>query len=475
MDDIDTLYRESDAVGLAERVRRRDVTPAELVEAAVRAIEAMNPALNAVVHRLYDMGREAASGVSPDAGPLAGVPFLLKELASSWKGAPLTNSSRFLRDMVAESDSEISRRLRAGGLLLMGKTNAPENGWSIATEPALYGPTLNPWDPALTPGGSSGGSAVAVATGMIPIAEASDGAGSIRVPASCCGTVGLKPSRGRVTLAPFADYWAGGAYFLCNSRSVRDTAAYLDVVGGAVQGDPYWLAPPDRPYLEAIGTAPRRLRIGLVTESPDGRPIHPEIVSLLTRIAGVLGDMGHEVEGHEMALDVEQSWKTYTDMTCTESAARFDYMEKVIGRPVTPEDVEPVTWAIIQRGRQGSAIEHANRIEQVRQIGRSVAQDLAAFDIVLTPVLTQPPRPRGYYDMSLSDLDAYNALWSDSVFMSPFNMSGQPAISLPLGEAAGMPAGLQLVARNGDDALLLALSAQLEKAVPWAHRRPPVG
>ncbi len=443
------------------------------MEAGVRAIEEMNPTLNAVIYKLYDMGRDAAENVEPGAGPLAGVPFVLKELASSWKGAPLTNSCRFLKDSVAEADSEISRRLRAGGLLLLGKSNAPENGWSITTEPVLYGPTVNPWNPERTAGGSSGGTAAAVASGMLPIGEASDGAGSIRVPASCCGVVGLKPSRGRVTLAPFADYWAGCAYFLCNSRTVRDTAAYLDVISGALPGDPYWIAPPERPYLDVLSQPPEPLKIGVVSQSPDGRAIHPEILALLEQVSGVLSDMGHEIQDHAMDYGAEANWKTYTDMTCTETAAMFGFLETVIGRPVTPEDVEPVTWAIIERGRNSSAIDHATRIEAVRQIGRSVAQDLDRFDITVTPVLTQPPRPVGYYDMNLTDLDAYNALWSDAVFMSPFNMSGQPAISLPLGEADGMPAGIQLIARRGDEARLLSLSAELERAMPWADRRPP--
>ncbi|MCR8722720.1 amidase [Frigidibacter sp. ROC022] len=473
MDDIDKLYRTSDAVGLADHVKAGDVTPAELVEAGVRAIEEMNPRLNAVIHKLYDMAREGAKEVQPGSSPLAGVPFLLKELASSWTGAPLTNSSRFLKDQVAEGDSEISRRLRKAGLLLMGKSNAPENGWAITTEPALYGATVNPWNPAVTAGGSSGGTATAVATGMIPVAEASDGAGSIRVPASCCGVVGLKPSRGRTTLAPFADYWAGCAYFLCNSRTVRDTAAYLDVTGGALPGDPYGIPMPSEPYLRLMQRAPKKLRVGLVTTPPDGGPIDPGIRALVEKVGQTLQAMGHEVEPHEMALDAGPAWKTYTDMTCVETAGMFDFMETVVGRPVTPEDVEPVTWAIIQRGRETKATAHAFRIEQVRQMARSIVQDLEPFDLVLTPTLTQPPRPVGFYDMGLTDLDAYNALWADSVFQFPFNMSGQPAISLPLGEVAGLPAGVQLVGRYGDEAGLLAVSAVLETEMPWSGRRPP--
>jgi amidase len=473
MTDIDRLYRSADGVELAARVAKGDVTPLELVEAGVRAIEEMNPALNAVIHKLYDMGRAGAAAVTPGAGPLAGVPFLLKELASSWTGAPLTNSSRFLKDQVAQGDSEISRRLRAAGLLLLGKSNAPENGWSISTEPALYGATVNPWDASVTAGGSSGGTAVAVATGMVPLAEASDGAGSIRVPASCCGVVGLKPSRGRVTLSPFADYWAGGAYFLCNSRSVRDTAAYLDVVGGALPGDPYELPTPEETYLDAIRRPPGRLRIGVAIDPPDGGPVHPGVRALVEGTARRLEALGHTVVEHEMEVDAAALWRTYTDMTCVETAAMFDFMETIVGRPVTPDDVEPVTWAIIQRGRATRATDHAGRIEAVRQAGRAIAMELDPFDVLVTPTLTQPPRPVGYYDMRLTDLDAYNALWGDSVFTFLFNISGQPAISLPLGEAAGLPAGVQFVGRRGDDAGLLALAAVLAQEMPWAERRPP--
>jgi len=474
MQDIDSLYRTSDAVALGERVRDGEVTPAELVEAAVRAIEDMNPALNAVIHRLYDLARDGAARVTPGSSPLAGVPFALKELASSWNGAPNTSASRFLKDQVANFDTTISARLRAAGLLLVGKTNAPENGWSIATEPVLYGKTLNPWNPDVTPGGSSGGTAAAVAAGMLPVAEASDGAGSIRVPASCCGVVGLKPSRGRVTLNPLADYWAGCAYFLCNSRTVRDTAAYLDVVGGAVPGDPYAIDMPDTPYLTLATRPVSSLRVGLVTAPPDGGAVHPDIRALTERVGAVLGGLGHEVSAHDMALDGAAAWKTYTDMTCVETAGMFDFMETVVGRKVTPDDVEPITWAIIERGRTARATDHAARIEAVRQTARTIVQDLAPFDIVVTPSLTQPPRPVGFYDMSMTDLDAYNALWSDAMFQFPFNISGQPAISLPLGEAAGLPAGIQLIARQGDEATLLALSAQLEQEMPWADRKPPM-
>lgn len=350
LDDIDRLYRCSDGVAIAAAVRSGEVSAPEIAEAAIRAIEALNPALNAVIHTRYDIGRAMAAVVLPDA-PLAGVSFPLKELAANWAGVLVTSSSRFLRDQIAPADNEIARRIRAAGLVMLGKTNAPENGWSIGCEPALYGQTLNPWDPSVICGRSSGGTAVAVATGMVPIAEASDGAGSIRVPASCFGVVGLKPSRGRVTLSPFADYWAGGAYFLCNSRSVRDTAAYLDAVAGALPVDAYHLPLPDRRFADLAREAPRGLRVGFTVTDPSGNPVDPAIRALVEGVARVLEGMGHRVGLHDMALDAGAFWQLYTDMTCVETAATYDYFETLVGRPLAEGDIEPITRTIIERGR----------------------------------------------------------------------------------------------------------------------------
>lgn len=472
MSSIDDLYRSSDAVALAGHVRARDVTAAELTEAAIRAIDALNPRLNAVIHRLDDMARaQVAAGVS---GPLAGVPYLLKELASSWTGAPVTNSSRYLQDQVATADSTVVSRIKAAGLVLVGKSNAPENGWSIATEPVLYGPTLNPWDAGVTPGGSSGGTAAAVAAGMVPLGDSSDGAGSIRVPASCCGVVGLKPSRGRVTLAPLADYWMGGAYFLCNSRTVRDTATYLDAVAGGLPGDPYPCPLTARPFAELAREIPQGLRVGFTVADPTGNPVHPDIASVVRATARALESQGHHVSEYDMTTDLGVLWRTYTEMSVVEAAGFWGWMETVTGRPVTPDKVEPVTWAILTRGRATMAIPHANRVEQLRQMGRAIVTELLPFDIYLTPTLTQPPRPVGYYDMSLTDLDAYNTLWADAVFMAPFNVSGQPAMSLPLGMAGPLPVGVQVVGRPGDEATVLQVATLLEQVMPWRDRRPPV-
>ncbi|WP_448951410.1 amidase [Labrys neptuniae] len=467
-------YVEKDALAVAELVRKGEVTPLEVVETAIMLIERLNPELNAVVHRLYDMGRATAATVDRQAA-FAGVPFLAKELGSSWQGAPFTNSSRYLKDHVAQSDSEAVRRAKAAGLVLLGKSNAPENGWSISTEPKLYGATINPWKAGITAGGSSGGTAAAVASRMVPIGEASDGAGSIRVPASCCGIVGLKPSRGRVTLAPAGDFWYGGAYFLCHSRSVRDTAAYLDAVAGAVPGDPYTPPTPAESWLELSRRTPKRLRIGYTVTPANGTPIDPEVKAAVLATVKTLEGLGHSVEEHDMAFDGNEAWKLYTHMGPVETATMFEDLAGVIGRPVTKDDVEPLTWAVIERGRSISGVEHARDVWKLRELSHAISGDLYPYDIFITPTLTQLPRPMGYYDMSMTDLDQYNAKWTDAVFAFPFNLSGLPAISLPLGwSAGGIPIGVQLVGRHGDEAGVLAASTQLEQAMPWKHRRPPI-
>ncbi|MEO4042197.1 amidase [Hoeflea sp. CAU 1731] len=467
-------YSEADGLELGERVRKGEVSPEELVEAAIVNIEKLNPALNAVIHKLYDMGRAEAAAIDRQS-PFAGVPYLLKELATAWEGAPNTNSSRYLKDVIADADAEVVKRIKKAGFVLVGKSNAPENGWSISTEPELYGATVNPWNEKVTAGGSSGGSCAAVASHMVPIAESSDAAGSIRVPASCCGVLGLKPSRGRITLAPVADVWHGGAYFLCNSRTVRDTAAYLDAVAGALPGDPYTPPTPERSWLDLSKVAPEKLRIGFSVTPPDGRPVDPEVKSVLMETVRVLEGAGHTVEEHDLSIDGDAAWQIYTHMSCVQAAAIFEWLSAVVGRPVTKDDVEPVTWAIIERGRATSGIRHISDVEGVRQIGRQIAMDLDPYDIYLTPSLTQLPRPVGYYDMSEPDIDKYNAKWTDAMFEFPFNMSGQPAMSLPLGQSAsGIPIGVQAVGRYGDEATVLALATLLEAEMPWKDRRPSV-
>ena len=473
-EDMLRTYADSDGLGLAALVRKGEVAPIELVETAVVAIEKINPQLNAVISKLYDMGRAAAKDVDLNA-PFAGVPYLLKELRTKWKDAPVTGASSYLKNVRSDSDTEVVKRIKAAGFLLVGKSNAPENGWSLSTEPKLYGATFNPWRKGITAGGSSGGAASAIASGMVPIAEATDAAGSIRVPASCCGVVGLKPTRGRLTASPAGDVWHGCAYAFCNTRTVRDTAAYLDAVAGGLPGDPYTPPIPAASWSELARREPKKLRIAFSVAPPDEGPVDPHVVTAVQRTVSALGKLGHDVEQHDLIFDAPRAWETYARMGSVQTALFFDSMEPTVGRPVTANDVEPVTWATISRGRSIPATRHLADVDSVRQFGRSIAADLAPYDVFITPTLTQKPRPLGYYDMSETDLDRFNALWFDAAFMFPFNASGQPAISLPLHwSPEGDPIGVQLVGRFGDEATLLSLSSVLEKEMPWRDRKPPI-
>ena len=463
-----------DALGLSALVKAGEVTPLELVEEAIRRIEAVNPQLNAVIYKNYDDARERAGADVPD-GPFQGVPYLIKELATMWEGIPQTNSSAYCKDFVAPYDHEVVARLKRSGFVLVGKTNAPEFGWALTTEPEMYGRTNNPWAEGISPGGSSGGSAAAVAARILPLAEASDAAGSIRGPASICGLVGLKPSRGRATLAPGADFFYGAAHFLCVSRTVRDTAAFLDVTSGELPGDPYNTPPPDRPWLEEVGADPGHLRVGFTTSAPHGRPVHDEAAAAVRNTAKLLENLGHDVEEHDMAVDADAAWRNYTRITAVQTAMVYGGAAPFIGHEVTADEVSPTMHAIIERGKSLSGVEHSGDVEQYRIFSREIVTDLAPYDLFLTPALTQPPRPFGYWDMSEPDIDVYNAKWTDAVYLYLFNISGQPAMSLPMHWSAdGLPIGVQLVGRPCDEATLIRVAGQLESAQPWITRRPPI-
>lgn len=468
-------YSSTDALGLAALVKAGEVTPLELVDEAIRAIEAVNPQLNAVIHTTFDDARRQAEKGAPD-GPFQGVPYMIKELASWWEGLPQTNCCNYFKDFVAPADSEINARLKRAGVILVGKTNAPEFGWALTTEPEMYGRTNNPWREGISPGGSSGGAAAAVAARMLPFAEASDAAGSIRGPASQCGLVGLKPSRGRSTLAPSgADLFYGAAHFLCVSRTVRDTAAFLDVTSGELPGDPYNTSLPRQPWLEETRTDPRRLRVGFTTAAPHGRAVHEEPATAVRNTARLLESLGHDVEEHDIDIDADSAWKTYNNITAVQTAMVFDGAAPFIGHTVTSDEVSPTIHAIIERGRSVSGVQHSIDVEQYRLSSREIATDIAQYDVFLTPTLTQPPRPFGFWDMSEPDIDAYNAKWTDGVYLYLFNISGQPAMSLPMHWSAdGLPIGVQIVGRPTDEATLIRVAAQLEAAQPWIDRRPPI-
>jgi amidase len=471
--DLVKLFVESDALRLAELVRQKEVTAAELTETAISLIETLDPKLNAVVIRDFDRAR-ARAAENPSNGPFGGVPYLLKNIGSGCEGLPLTNSLPFLRDYVSPSDSEMVRRIKASGLNILGRTNVPEQGWCIATEPRMYGPTLNPWNTAVTAGGSSGGAVSAVASRMIPMAEASDGGGSIRAPASCCGVVGLKPSRGRISYGPEdVDVWFGSVSTFAVTRSVRDTAALLDATAVVMPGDPYTPPKPEQSWLDCLREPSKPLRIGYALTPPWGAPFASEVIDAMKQTLSVLQDLGHALEEHAMVTDLETAWHDYNQMNSVQTVLEFEDMAKALGRPIPESELIAFNRAWLGRGRGLSARDYARSVAAVRKANQLVQAELAPFDVFLTPTLTQLPRPVGYWDLNEPDFDKYIATWTDAAFLFPFNLSGLPAISVPAAWTNDdIPIGVQLVGRYGDEATILRLSAQLEQARPWIQRRP---
>ncbi|WP_158936971.1 amidase [Burkholderia sp. S171] len=472
------VYANTDALGLAALVKQKQISPLELLEVAIDAVETLNPQLNAVTQKAYELARTEASKV-PLTSVFAGVPFLLKDLATAAAGMQTTNSCRYYKkyNPVSTADNEAVRRMRAAGLVPFGFTNVPENGWALTTESVLNGPARNPWNPQLTPGGSSGGAAAAVASRMVPLAEGSDGAGSIRMPASVCGLVGLKPSRGRITVAPATDFWHGGAVFLCLSRSVRDTAAYLDAVGGALTGEPYALPLPETSFSAQALARPGKLRCAFSVSLPGGGEVDPEVAQAIRMTALQIEALGHSIEEHDLEFDVENSWRAYRHMIAVQAAVQFADAASTFGHPLTRDDVEPYTWANIEKGRSIDGMQHAKDIDTLRSAGVKIAQNVEPFDVFITPVMRRTAFPLGSAcKMGVGDYEAYNAEFlPDTAFLFPFNVSGQPGISLPLhSSSAGLPIGVQLVGRLGGEGTLLQLATALEEAHSWHGRCPGI-
>ena len=468
-------YVEYDGLGLAELIRTRQVSVAEVLEAAIARIEHLNPSLNAVVTKVYDEARGEARALDY-AAPFAGVPFLLKDLGGAQAGVPLSAGSRFFAHAPAPADAEIVSRHKRAGLLILGRTNTPEFGLSATTEPVLFGPTRNPWDLERTAGGSSGGSAAAVAARMVPLAHASDGGGSIRIPAACCGLFGLKITRNRNTLAPYAgESLAGCSVEHVVSRSVRDSAAALDATAGPAPGDPYFAAPPARPFLAEVVAPPDRLRIALTTKAFGGAPAHPDCVAATEAAARLCEELGHIVEEAAPAFDVEGLDANYNLIFAVGATANIQLRARAIGKELNPEAFERVTWAMVEMGRSISAPDYVMMVNRLHGISREIAAFFETYDALLTPSLAEPPVELGVLDMMSDDLAAYTErLWRFTPFTYPFNVTGQPAMSVPLSwNAAGLPIGVHFVGRYGDEATLFRLAAQLEQARPWADRRPP--
>jgi len=494
--DLGADYARHDGLGLAELVRRGEVAPDELLDEALRRLERVDPTLNAVVHRMEPRARARAA--DPGDGPFAGVPFLLKDLLATVAGEPMRSGSRLYRGYRPPVDSEVVRRLERAGFLIFGKTSTPELGILPVTEPALFGPTRNPWDPDRTPGGSSGGSAAAVAAGVVPLASGGDGGGSIRIPASCCGLFGLKPGRGRVPTGPVeVEYWAGCVSEGVLTRSVRDGAAALDVLAGPDPGAPYHAPPPPDSFLAEAGRPPGRLRVAFTTRPPVAAKVHPDCAAAAADAARLLEELGHDVREAAPPFDGDAFARDFVVLLIGETAADVRDAEAATGRRARPGDLEPETAALALLAREVTAEDYAIALRRLKRTCRVAGRFFQDTDVLLTPTLARPPvpvgslRPRGPEAVLLKALlrlraggvlKAMGALeklattaWSFSPFTPVWNVTGQPAMSVPLTwSAAGLPIGAHFVARQGEEGLLLRLAAQLEEARPWRDRRPRV-
>jgi amidase len=462
---------------LAGLVRSGEVSSRELVEASYEAIERLNGSLNAFVTLCAERALAEADAVrAGDERPLAGVPIAIKDLVAVTEGVRTTFGSAALEDWVPDHDSALVRRLRDAGAIIVGKTNLPEFGILPVTEPDLFGPCLNPWDRSRTPGGSSGGSACAVASGMVPIAHANDGGGSIRIPASCCGLVGLKPSRGRVSLAPdFTEFTGGIAIEGCVSRSVSDTALLLDVVSGYEPGDPYWAPPPSAPFIEALERAPGRLRIALATTAPLGIPVHEHCADAARQAGTLLESLGHEVVEATPEWDDDGYIENFIKIWTAATGEEIHTYGRISGREIELSKLEPLTRQMVEIASSFSAVDYLVALEYLQRLARRIVSFWGEYDILLTPTLAQPPIPIGALRPKAGE-EPVQMLENSAGFvpLTPiFNVTGQPAISLPLSVSPdGLPIGVQLVGAPAAEELLLSLSAQLEAARPWADRRP---
>lgn len=468
-----------DALDQAQLVRSGQAQPIELLDAALERIERIDPHLHALTYRWFDHARDVANSTDLADGPFRGVPFLLKDLWATYAGQPMSNGNLAMKNDggVADQDTTLVSRYRSAGLVIAGRTNSPELGSVPTTEPLAWGATRNPWDTSRTPGGSSGGSAAAVASGMVPFAHASDGGGSIRIPAACCGLVGLKPSQGRISSGPVRDESGLGVEH-CVSRTVRDTAALLDATCGPGIGDTVIAPPPSRPYLEEVGADPGCLRIGLLDHNPRGGFCDPECTFAARDAAVLLETLGHRVEANWPApLNDDRIGSQFGALWSTNMAISRQRFEIQLGRPLNDDEMEPMNRAQADFAGKFGAVDYAMALAATTQFRRAVQAWWAdGWDLLVTPTLAELPLLLGTIVNNTDN--PMQPLARSGVFVPftpPFNMSGQPAISLPLySSASGLPIGVQLVAAYGREDLLIRVAAQLEQALPWANRRPAV-
>jgi amidase len=464
------------ATDQAELVRSGEVTARELVEASLGAIDRLNDDLNAVVTRCDERARSESDAVAAgDDRPLAGVPLLVKDLAAYTEGVRTTMGMRAMGDWVPSEDSATVRRLRAAGAIVVGKTNLPEMGILPVSEPLRFGPARNPWDTSRTPGGSSGGSAAGVAAGMVSIAHGNDGGGSIRIPASCCGLVGLKPSRGRVSWAPhLAELAAGFATDGVLTRTVRDSAVGLDIVAGYEPGDPYWAPAPSAPFADAAEREPGKLRVAFVVDSPNGVPVDPDCVTATRNAAELLASLGHDVQ--EIEIEADEAYVTnFVTVWIAGTANEVDTWGRLSGQELDIEQLEPLSRQMYDMSLNMSATDYLRALDWLHDYSRKLVSMWDGIDLLLTPTLAKPPIEIGALEPKQDEppiqMLMNSATWVP--FTPVWNVTGQPAISLPLHQTdAGLPVGVQLVGPPAGEETLISVAAQVEAAQPWSERRP---
>jgi amidase/6-aminohexanoate-cyclic-dimer hydrolase len=468
-------YEDYDGLGLAELVRRKQVSAGEILEAALARIERLNPQLGCVVLRIDDAARRQAA--APQPGAFTGVPLLVKDLYLLVREAPLANGSRLFRWTDCPIDATLTERYRRAGFVICGRTSSPEFGLNMASDPVVFGPTRNPWNRERSAGGSSGGAAAAVAARMVPLAHGTDGGGSIRIPASNCGLVGLKPTRARNPAGPIAgEAWSGLAAAHTITRTVRDCAAALDATAGPAEGDPYPAPPPPRSFLAEAMTPPARLRIALQTRPNSGVAVHPDCVAAAQDAAKLCAELGHTVEEAAPDYDYDAMFESLWVLAAASVANAVETQLEKLGRKLREDDLEPVSHAAYRRGTSLPVWRYARALNTAHAIGRRHAAFFRDFDVALSPVMANPPLPLGAPapNMREPDWQRYAAsLYEQLAFTPLYNVSGAPAMSVPLGwNGEGLPVGVQIGAAFGNEAVLFRLAAELEAARPWFDRKP---
>lgn len=468
-------FGDYDATGLAELVRNKDVKPEELLDEAIDRTERLNPSLNAVTHKHYDLARKQIADGLPD-GPFKGVPYLLKDLHLLLDGTPTTSGCKLFEDNIADHNSTLTDRYLAAGLVLFGKTNTPEFGLTTTTEPQMFGQCHNPWNLDHSTGGSSGGAGASVAARIVPMAHASDGGGSIRIPAAANGLFGMKPTRARTPTGPDrGEGWNGCSISHAVSLSVRDNAALLDASEGACVGDIYAAPAKARPFLEDVSRDPGKLKIGFSTKTPMGTPLHAECKAAVEETAKLLADLGH---------DVEETWPTYepievmgalVSFIATHTAATLTLRAEALGVELKEEDVEKQTWAFYQMAQEAEVVNYARGQYWQQKAARDLGAFFTDYDAFIQPMLGTPPCELGWMDMNSDDMETYiERIGLYSPFTALYNITGSPSMNVPLHWSAdGLPVGTMITAGYGDEATLFSLAGQLEKAKPWFNKRPP--